>query len=286
MPVAADFAIDGIDTFHFTLGRYDPTLPLVIDPVLAYSTYLGHSVTFGNGIGVDAGGYVYATGSTTNSSFPSVGGLPSGWRGGVSDAFITKITPAGDAIVYSTFVGGTTGGASGFGGADSGHSLAVDASGQVHLIGYTHASDFPILNAFQPSTPTDPAVDRQMDVFVTKLNAAGNAIVFSTYLGGLYQDQPGDIALDAGGNVHAFGDTISTDFPVLNALQPTKKLYVDETTRPLRPDLFITKLSPTGGGIYSTYLGGQFSDFAQEQPSIQAATFTSSALAIPLITPK
>jgi hypothetical protein len=263
VPVAADFAIDGSDTYRFTLGEYDPTLPLVIDPVLAYSTYLGDSVTFGNGIAVDAAGYVYVTGSTTNSSFPSVGGLPSGWRGGVSDAFITKITPAGDAIVYSTFVGGTTGGATGFGGSDSGKSLAVDAAGQVHLIGYTHASDFPIVNAFQPFTPTAPGVDRQVDVFVTKLNGAGNAIVFSTYLGGLLQDLPGDIALDAAGNVYAFGDTISTDFPVLNALQSSKKADSDESTFSKRPDFFITKLSPTGNGIYSTYLGGLLHDFAK-----------------------
>jgi hypothetical protein len=156
----------------FEVARYDKTRPLVIDPVLAYSTYLGgNSADEGYGIAVDASGNAYATGFTASSDFPTTLGAFQTTYGGGTDAFVTKLNVAGSALVYSTYLGGDN--------YEVGLSIAVDALGNADVTGYTQSANFPTTpGAFQTT------FGGGSDAFVTKLNAGGSALVYSTYLGG------------------------------------------------------------------------------------------------------
>jgi hypothetical protein len=171
-----------------------------------YSTYLGGSTNeFGNGISADKDGNAYVTGQTFSTDFPTVKPFQSTLSGG-SDAFLTKISPSGSAIAYSTFLGGS---------ADDGASgVAVDALGDAYIAGFTGSTDFPTLDSPQPDFGGGPN-----DAFVAQLNPSGNALVYSTYLGGSGDDNGSAIALDPLGNVHVAGTTTSTNFPTLHALQ-------------------------------------------------------------------
>ncbi len=204
---------------------------------LLYATYLGGASGFVRGIGidVDAAGNVYATGDTDSANFPVVNAFqPS--RVGPGDTWVTKLNASGNALVYSTYLGGSSaGGEAPFGG------IQVDAAGNVIVSGSTSSSDFPVLNAFQAIS------GGAEDVFVTKLNKAGNALVFSTYLGGTGQDQAFAQDVDSSGNIIIAGETNSLTFPTLNALDSTFN-GVD--------DAFVAKLSPSGTLSFSTYLGG------------------------------
>ena len=120
--------------------------------------------------------------------------------------FITKLNAAGNALVYSTYLGGE--------GTDYGYGIAADSGGSAYVTGYTHSTDFPVQNAYQP------AIAGNDDAFVTKLSAAGNALVYSTYLGGTNIDHGSDIAVDSSGSAYVTGYTASTNFPVQNAYQP------------------------------------------------------------------
>ena len=175
---------------------------------LVYSTYLGGTgIDYGYGIAVDSVGCVYVTGYTNSTNFPVENAYQPAFSGGSYDTFITKLNPAGNALVYSTYLGGT--------GMDSGRGIAVDYVGCAYVTGFTNSTDFPVLNAYQPSLAGD------YDVFLTKLNAAGNALSYSTYLGGTDADRGYAIAVDSVGSAYVTGQTNSTDFPVLNAYQPS-----------------------------------------------------------------
>jgi hypothetical protein len=222
----------------FELGPYDATTPLVIDPVLVYSTYLG-----GNGTdralapAIDRNGNVYVTGETTSTNFPTNSLQPA--LGGGLDVFVTKLNASGSAVVYSTYIGGS--------GDESGIGLAVDDAGNAYVSGRTSSTDFPTPNALQSAYGGGPR-----DAFVLKLNAAGSALLYSTYLGGSGDDQSFDLRLDSAANAYVSGRTSSTNFPTANALQPTNAGDFDA---------FVTKLNSTGSAlVYSTYLGGSGSD--------------------------
>jgi PKD repeat protein len=232
--IAGGYVLLGKDRVGFRVAAYDAGRPLVIDPVLSYSTYLGGICgDAGYGIAVDSAGDIYVTGQTCSSDFPSVNALQPTWRG--ADVFVAKINAAGSAFVYSTYLGGSS--------EDAGRSIAVDSVGNAYVSGHTYSSDFPTVNALQ-STRGGP-----YDGFVAKINAAGSALVYSTYLGGNDHDSTLGIAVDSAGNAYVTGYTFSPDFPTVNALQPTKPAVFG-------PDAFVAKISAAGSLVYSTYLGG------------------------------
>jgi Beta-propeller repeat len=201
---------------------------------LVYSTYLGGSGSdIGLGIALDAVGDAYVTGYTTSTNFPTANPYQSTIGSG-QEAFVTKLNAAGNALIYSTYLGGNND--------DSGYGIAVDAVGDAYVTGYTYSTNFPTENPFQST------IGGGRDAFVTKLNAAGDALIYSTYLGGSSDDVGLGIAVDLAGNAYVTGDTASTDFPTENPFQST----LSGTQ-----DAFVTKVNSTGSGlVYSTYLGG------------------------------
>jgi uncharacterized protein (TIGR03437 family) len=225
----------------FQLGRYDHTRPLVIDPTLVFSTFLGGSFPDGAlAVAVDAAGNIYVAGSAESPDFPLVNPLQptcvKNSYGFCYTGFITKFNAAGTALIYSTYLSGSY--------STTIYAMTVDAAGNVYAAG-TAGSNFPLVNPIQ----SKPASG-----FVTKLNAAGTALVYSTFLGGSVLDGVNGIAVDSAGNVYVAGYTWSPDFPVVNAYQ--SKLAGPENA-------FITKLNAAGSAlVYSTYLGGSGMDSA------------------------
>jgi beta-propeller repeat-containing protein len=220
---------------------------------LLYSTYLGGGKVingtedWGEAIAVDSAGSAYVTGYTYSPDFPVTIGALDTSRAGL-DAFVTKFTPDGTALVYSTFLGGA--------GREQGQGIAVDANGNAYVTGITESFDSPFTSAYEGFPVTGGAFQTRgsFDAFVSKLNPKGSALVYSTYLGGSADvDRGWAIALDDAGNACVTGDTASTNFPVTNAIQAT--LGGGPT------DAFVTKLNASGSGlIYSTFLGGSLTD--------------------------
>jgi hypothetical protein len=233
----------------FGLGNYDSSRPLIIDPVLTYSTYLGGSLENGAyGIAVDTAGSAFVTGYTNSTDFPTANPFQPTKNGTFNNvnAFVTKFSTDGASLLYSTYVGGS--GDGNYPEGDYGYSIAVDESGSAYITGLTFSIDFPTANPFQPTKGGSSA---NYNAFVTKLSADGASLVYSTYLGGSGGDSGNGIAVDPAGNPYITGGTRSTDFPTANAFQPSNK----------GANAFVTKLSADGGGlIYSTYLGGSNSD--------------------------
>ncbi len=245
--INAGFRLKGGHRASFTLARYDTHRELVIDPSVLYASYLGGSFNDqGNAITVDTAGNAYVAGLTRSTDFPTVNPISNaGYGGGTADAFITKINPAGTAILYSTYLGGSA--------ADQANAVAVDPAGNAYLTGSTHSSDFPVQNPVQlqnksPFTGTG---------FVAKLTPSGQ-LVYSTYLGGTAPTQPGTniqlgdagagIGADAAGNAYIAGTTYSPDFPTKNPIQSSAQGAAS---------MFVTKLSPDGSTmLYSTFYGG------------------------------
>ncbi len=251
----------------FRVGSYDRSQPLVIDPVLVYSTYLGgsgsgHASDGGNAIAVDAAGNTYVTGFSASPDFPTLDSLQGPSASGSSVAFVTKFDPTG-AVVYSTYIGGS--GAAGslgpgldFVQGDGGNAIAVDATGNAYITGYTRSIDFPTTaNALQAQPVYDGvglSLGAQTNAFVAELNAAGTALVYSTYLGGGGDSGTG-IAVDVAGSAYVTGTTTSFVFPTTaGAFQAAP---ADASS-----NAFVVKLSPGGTSlVYSTYLGGDATSF-------------------------
>ena len=228
----------------FEIADYDQTKPLVIDPVLSYSaTFGGSGLSQSLGIALDANDNVFITGNTTSGNFSTLNPFQASLLGAQA-AFVTKLDTNG-AVVFSTYLGGgvtddttTT--------ATSGQGITVDGNGDVYLCGYTSATNFPTQNPLQ-SANGGPAVSTY-DAFVTEINSNGNALVYSTYLGGKGVDSANGIALDTNGDAIITGYTTSTNFPTVNAVQP---VYGGGG------DAFVAKLTADGSAlVYSTYLGG------------------------------
>jgi Carboxypeptidase regulatory-like domain/Beta-propeller repeat len=235
----------------FSLGSYDRNKTLTIDPTvllggLAYSTFLGGvEVDRGLAIAVDASGSVYVTGFTDSTGFPITAGVFDTTFNGFTDVFVTKLNAAGSSLIYSTFLGGSLN--------DTGNGIAVDSSGNAFVTGNTPSSDFPTtVGAF------DTIRTGVSDVFVTKLNATGSSILYSTFIGGSEADLGYGIAVDSSGNAFLTGYTFfSNDFVVY----PTTGGAFD-TTLNGSTDVFVTKLNATGSSlIYSTFIGGSNIDF-------------------------
>ena len=277
--VAAATGTPAVPQIAFEIGPYDAARPLVIDPVLVYSTYLNipnssgsaiavdasgnayvcggwvvakikadgsalvYSTVIGgascSGIAVDVSGSAYVTGYAGSTGFPTASPLQA-TNGGGYDAFVAKLNPAGSALVYSTYLGGS--------GDDYGYGIAVDSSGSAYVTGYTTSTNFPTASPFQA---THGVSANNWDAFVTKLNAAGSALVYSTYLGGQCDDRALGIAVDTSGSAYVTGETgncLSNNFPTAAPLQPAWGGGMDA---------FVAKLNAAGSAlVYSTYLGG------------------------------
>ena len=231
----------GKHIYGFQVASYDTNRELVIDPTLVYATYLGGGSTdYGTSIAVDAAGNAYIAGSTESSDFPTVTPIQAAHGSGSDDAFVTKINAAGNALLYSTYLGGA--------GIDFADGIAVDGLGNAYITGYTNSTNFP---AVSPIQAKNGGAD---DVFVAKINAAGNALLYSTYLGGAGYESAWAIALDSSGNAYITGRTTG-NFPTISPIQAR--------TGGGLSDAFVTKINAAGSAwVYSTYLGGTGREWA------------------------
>lgn len=256
--VPARYTLDGAGRVGFALDAYDHTLPVTIDPVLAYSTYLGGNADDeGNAIAVDAQGDAYVAGETSSPNYPTTTGAYSTTLAGQFDAFVTKLNPSGTARLWSTYLGGT--------GFDAVYGVAVDVSGTVYLTGGTSSTDFPLRHAYQGTYGGGLT-----NAFVTRLSADGRTLLYSSYLGGGFNDQGTAIAADGVGHAYVTGLAQSPTFPTTaNAYQRT----IAGTTCALTPfaypstpceDAFVAEVDTTASGTaslpYSSFLGGTGND--------------------------
>lgn len=224
---------------RFTLGEHDRTRPLVIDPAVSYSTYLGGTVEDEvSDVEVDAYGNTFVSGWTSSPDFPRVGS-PWTFRGDI-DAYIAVLGPAGMQLLYAAVIGGTD--------EDACYGMSLDAQGSPYLTGYTTSSDFPTVHPIE----TD-AGNADTDVFVTKLASNGASLVYSTYLGGNDTELATGIDVDPAGNAYLAGLTNSTDYPMVGAFMGNRDGL----------DAFVTKINASGTALsYSTYLASDGSENA------------------------
>jgi hypothetical protein len=240
-PVEAAFDLRG-QSLGFELGAYDRSHPLVIDPlVLAYSTYLGgNNIDVAQSVAIDSTGAAYVGGYTNSSDFDTVSQIQTeqpDW-----DAFVSKLNPAGNGLVYSTYLGGS----GGIFRSEYVRGIAVDSSGSAYVAGETSSTNFPTQNPIMGDQPGS-------DAFVAKLNAAGNALVYSTYLGGTGNDKGFALALDSANAAYVTGETQDGDGTQTGAFPVTGV--------PLSGrggvDVFVTKVNAAGSALsYSKVIGG------------------------------
>lgn len=228
----------------FVVENYDKSKELVIDPVLAYSTYLGgNSIDFMSDIAVNDSGEVYLVGETQSPNYPLTPGVLDNSLSGASAAFVTKLDSSGSKLIYSSFLGG------GADNNDAARSIVIDSDGNAYIVGITSSESFPVTSgAFQTT------LKGTVDTFVAKLNPTGSSLLYATYLGGTNVDNVSSIAIDANKNAYLVGSTQSLDFPVTSGV--FQSMFGGSNM-----DGFVAKLDPTGTSlIYSTYLGGTGND--------------------------
>ncbi|NJN98755.1 MAG: hypothetical protein HC875_34020 [Anaerolineales bacterium] len=253
--VSGHYTLSG-DQVRLRLAAYDRATPLVIDPVLYYSTFLGGSSNeAGYDIAVDPSGAAYVTGYTYSPDFvitDSGGVYYDGDTNGSKDVFVTKINPAGTALVYSTYIGGNDD--------EEGWGIALDGNDRAYVTGYTRSPNFPEghgggLGLTAQGGFGSDYLNGAEDAFVLRLNADGSGLDYCDYLGGWSNERGQDIAVDAGNAAYITGYTFSDDFPLTgNVLQD----YHQGSE-----DVFIVKVDPDGAYLdYSTYLGSSSTDVA------------------------
>jgi hypothetical protein len=244
------YVIQAHNRVTFEIAKYDTRKPLIIDPVLTFATYLGTpgedlyglSATADNAtypaVAVDSQGNVYMTGFNGGTAAQFPGGIGSATLtaqgiGGGTEVFVLKMNSSGTALAYSVVFGG--------GGPDVGGGIAVDASGNAYVTGYTSSTAFPITASAPQSSIHGPT-----NAFIAKVNAAGNALTYSTYLGGSGSDWGRAIAVDHSGNAYVTGtaqEVAGTNFPLVNAISSTPAAG------------FLTEINSTGTEfVYSTFL--------------------------------
>ena len=235
--VAGGYAVRGSQV-HFEVGDYDHARALVIDPVLVYSTYVGGSgLDQASSLVVGPTGDAYVAGMTSSTNFP-IQGSPSSTNGGGQDLFVTKMSLTGNALTYSTYIGGV--------GTEVANDIAVSGAGTIYITGSTTSINYPVV------TPTIAAQVGGTDAFLTKLTSAGNAIEFSTYWGSTGFEEGTAVAVDPADNAYIAGNTSAPNFPTQTPFQAALAGATDG---------FMTKFSVAGNSIvYSTYLGGANDD--------------------------
>lgn len=281
--VPSHYVLLGINQVGFELGPYDPGRALVIDPVLSYSRIVdGLHEDRASAVAVDAEGNAYITGQTFSADFPTTTGAfdqsfgPEPIEGQVGsvaafDAFVTKIDPSGTNLVYSTYLGGTS--------EDRGWDIAVDAEGNAYVTGQTYSLDFPTTDGAFQTAPFGHASPAVGDGFVSKLDATGAALVYSTYLGDADVETPEGsvgtvtgldacwgITIDEQGNAYIAGHTLSPMFPTTAGAFDTQfgpEPVEGQTGGGISAaDAFVCQLNPAGSDlVFSTFLGGALNDY-------------------------
>ncbi len=230
-------------TYGFALGEYDPSKTLIIDPwCVSHATLLGGSGgEWAYDIDVDSSGHVYVTGYSGSVDFDVTQDAYQASHGGAHDIFVTELNQTMTGLVYSTYIGGS--------GDDEGRSLFVDSSGNVYIGGYTASSDFPLVNAYDPSLDVRDAV-------VVKLDSSGQ-LVFSTYFGGSGEEVITGIVPSGTNYIYVVGYTTSDDLNVTSAYQ--------DTFGGGSYDAFAAEFDTSSASlVYSTYLGGSDDDLAYD----------------------
>jgi hypothetical protein len=231
--IAGRYRVLDAHTVGFEIGAYDVSAPLVIDPTITYCTYLGGSGTTAiTGVAVDSGDNLYVTGWTEALNFPIDNAVEASNQGGV-DVIVAKLNAAGTALIYATYIGGRSN--------DQGAGIAVDSLGQAYVTGVTSSSNFPLVLSNRGG------IGGTTTAFALKLNATGNTLLYSGYLGGTVYDTGAAIAVDTNFNAYVSGTTQSSNFPTLN---PTQASFGGGV------DVFVTKLNSAGTITFSTFLGG------------------------------
>ena len=253
--MAVAFRVAGDGVFGFALGAYDAARELVIDPVLTYSVAIGgNGVEEATAVALDAQGRIYLAGYTSSTDLPwaRIGGT-----GGKGDVFVARLNPTGQAVQVLAYFGGSE--------SDNVRGLAVDTAGRMHVAGMTLSRDFPVVQPLAGMAVRPGAAN----AFVASVAANGNALAFSTYLGGSEADEAHGIGVAPDGALVIAGETRSTDFPVRNARQPVAQGL----------DGFVTRIAADGTLAWSTYHGGQASDslFAVAVDSTGAAAVVGTS---------
>jgi hypothetical protein len=283
--ISGGYRLVDSQTVAFNVGEYDRALPLVIDPILSYSTYFGGTLgQTASAVALGVDGSIYITGQTfsklhltngvvvspfsTNGSFSTTNAYQTNFQGGTieGDAFVSKFDNTGTNLIYLTYIGGSAD--------ETANSLAVDRAGNAYITGYTDSTNFPVTNSipgFQGVPGLRTNISGQLvsgvnyypvDAFVTELNTNGSSLVYSTYLGGDAADGGYGIAVDAAENAYVIGFTGSTNFPcttnaMIAHLVCTNSLYFNFNA-------FVTEISANGTNlIYSSYLGGNNYDWGR-----------------------
>jgi len=221
--------------YAFRIAPYDNNHPLIIDPVIEYSTYLGGSDN-AYGLAADSSGYIYVTGITASSNYPIVG-TTTAYKGNM-DVFVTKLGTSAANLVYSTYLGGST--------SDLGYGIAVDSSGYAYVTGYSTSNNYPVVGTNTPVFYGLPYA------FVTKIGTSGSNLEYSIWLQGTAADYGSGIDVDSSGYAYVTGYTSSNTFPIVGTTTPHKGGG---------NDAFVTKVSTSGSNlVFSTIIGGSGSD--------------------------
>ena len=262
--IAGHYVIGGDHRVTFSVADYNRKEPLILDPILDYSTYLGGSgaenTTLPVGIAVDSAGDAFVVGDTFSANFPTTasGLTPEPLTGNLGASFVAELNPTGTQLLYATYLTGSTTNAS-----DGATSVAVDSTGKVYVTGITLTAGFPSKNPI--TIPQTFVADiTNGTCFVTELDptqSGNNSLVFSTYLGGTDgMDLANGIAVDANGNIYVAGQTFSTDFPVVNGVT-----FNTANAGNAFGSAFVSRINPaTSTLIYSTYLSGNAANAASD----------------------
>jgi hypothetical protein len=238
--VAGNFVLVDADTYAFSVtGAYDPLRELIIDPDLAWATFLKGTFDVASGVAVDATGDVYVTGHTLLGGWATPGAYDAAFNGGF-DAFVAKFNNSGTSLLFATYYGGKNSYV-------EGKAIAVDALGDAYITGVIGSAGLATTGAY------DTMMGGSQDAFVAKFNATGSSLLYATYLGGSNGDEGDAIAVDAAGNAFVTGTTRSSEWTTPSAY---------DTTFNGPSDMFVAKLSASGSElVYATCLGSDGVDW-------------------------